>query len=37
MAVEDAVNVEPVGEFKLKDISRPLAAYNVLFATSAKI
>ena len=30
MAVEDAVNVEPVGEFALKGIRRPLAAYNVL-------
>jgi GAF domain-containing protein len=30
MAVEDAVTVEPVGEFVLKGIRRPLAAYNVL-------
>jgi class 3 adenylate cyclase/putative methionine-R-sulfoxide reductase with GAF domain len=30
MAVEDAVTVEPVGEFTLKGIRRPLAAYNVL-------
>jgi class 3 adenylate cyclase len=30
MAVEDTVNVEPVGEFALKGIRRPLAAYNVL-------
>ena len=30
MAVEDAVAVEPVGEFALKGIRRPLAAYNVL-------
>jgi len=37
MAVEDAISVEPVGEFKLKGISRPLAAYNVLSAVSAKI
>src|SRR5262245_20622762 len=37
MAVEDAVSVEPVGEFKLKGISRPLAAHNVLSAESAKI
>jgi adenylate cyclase len=37
MAVEDAVNVEPVGEFTLKGISRPVAAYNVLSAVSAKI
>ena len=27
MAVEDAVNVEPVGDFTLKGISRPVAAY----------
>ena len=32
MAVEDAVKVEPVGEFELKGIRRPLAAYNVLSA-----
>ena len=37
MAVGDAINVEPVGEFKLKGISRPLATYNVLSAASAKI
>ncbi len=30
MTVEDAVTVEPVGEFTLKGIRRPLAAYNVL-------
>jgi class 3 adenylate cyclase len=30
MAVEDAVKVEPVGEFELKGIRRPLAAFNVL-------
>jgi adenylate/guanylate cyclase family protein len=30
MAVEEAVTVEPVGEFALKGIRRPLAAYNVL-------
>jgi adenylate cyclase len=30
IAVEDAVTVEPVGEFALKGIRRPLAAYNVL-------
>jgi adenylate cyclase len=30
MAVEDAVTVEPVGDFELKGIRRPLAAYNVL-------
>jgi class 3 adenylate cyclase len=32
MAVEDAVTVEPVGEFTLKGIRHPLAAYNVLAA-----
>ena len=32
MAVEDAVRVEEVGEFTLKGIRRPLAAYNVLTA-----
>jgi GAF domain-containing protein len=37
MAVEDAISVEPVGEFKLKGISRPLATYNVLSVVSAKI
>jgi class 3 adenylate cyclase/putative methionine-R-sulfoxide reductase with GAF domain len=30
VAVEDDVQVEPVGEFELKGIRRPLAAYNVL-------
>ena len=35
MAVEDTVKVEPVGEFALKGIRRPLAAYNVLEAVSA--
>ena len=35
MAVEDAVTVEPVGEFTLKGIRRPLAAYNVLTAAIA--
>ena len=34
MAVKDAVMVEPVGEFTLKGIGRPLAAYNVLAAAS---
>ena len=32
--VENAVKVEPVGEFELKGIRRPLAAYNVLGAVS---
>ncbi len=30
MKVEHAVQVEPVGEFELKGIRRPLAAYNVV-------
>ena len=30
--VENAVKVEPVGEFELKGIRRPLAAYNVVAA-----
>ena len=34
MAVEDAVTVEAVGEFELKGIRRPIAAYNVLAAAS---
>jgi adenylate cyclase len=33
MAVKEAVTVEPVGEFELKGIRRPLAASNVLAAT----
>jgi class 3 adenylate cyclase len=32
MKVENAVQVEPVGEFEFKGIRRPLAAYNVLGA-----
>jgi class 3 adenylate cyclase len=32
MAVEEAVTVEPVGEFELKGIRRPVAAYNVVAA-----
>ena len=35
MAVENAVAVEEVGEFALKGIRRPLAAYNVLATKSA--
>ena len=35
--VENAVKVEPVGEFALKGIRRPLAAYNVLSAVSAPV
>jgi len=37
IAVEDAVTVEPVGDFTLKGISRPVAAYNVLSAVPSKI
>ncbi len=33
--VENAVKVEPVGEFTLKGIRRPLAAYNVLGAVAS--
>jgi class 3 adenylate cyclase len=33
--VENAVTVEPVGEFELKGIRRPIAAYNVLAVASA--
>jgi adenylate cyclase len=32
MAVEDAISVEPAGDFALKGISRPLTAYNVVGA-----
>ena len=35
--VENAVKVEPVGEFKLKGIRRPLAAYNVVAASPSKV
>jgi adenylate cyclase len=34
MVVEDAVTVEPVGDFTLKGIGRPVAAYNVLSVSS---
>jgi class 3 adenylate cyclase/putative methionine-R-sulfoxide reductase with GAF domain len=37
MAIEDAVTVEPVGEFALKGIRRPMAAHNVLAAVPLKI
>ena len=30
MAVEDSIQVQPSGEFALKGIRRPLAAYNVV-------
>jgi adenylate cyclase len=37
MAVEDAVSVEPIGEFALKGLRRPIATYNVLSAVVTKI
>ena len=36
MAVEEAVTVEPVGEFALKGIRRPMTAYNVLAVAPTK-
>ena len=36
LAVEDAVTVEPVGDFTLKGIRRPLAAHNVLGRAQAE-
>jgi hypothetical protein len=36
MAVENAVNIERVGEFALKGIRRPLAAYNAIAAQSSE-
>ena len=35
MAIRDAITVDLVGEFTLKGIRRPMAAYNVLAAKSA--
>ena len=35
--VENAVKVEPVGEFELKGIRRPLAAYNVVAASPSNV
>ena len=35
--VENAVTVEPVGEFALKGIRRPMMAYNVLEASTSKM
>jgi hypothetical protein len=35
MAVEKDVTVEPVGDFVLKGIRRPLTAYNVLATKAA--
>jgi hypothetical protein len=37
MKIEDAVTIEPIGEFSLKGIRRPMAAYNVLSALSPKV
>jgi class 3 adenylate cyclase len=37
MKVENAVQVEPVGEFALKGIRRPLAAHNVLGAVASAV
>ena len=36
MKVENAVKVEPVGEFELKGIRRPLTAYNVVAMQSTE-
>jgi GAF domain-containing protein len=36
LAVDKATKVEPVGEFNLKGIRRPMAAYNVLSAIEPK-
>jgi hypothetical protein len=36
LAVEKAVTVEPVGEFTLKGIRRPMLAYNVLGSSPSK-
>jgi hypothetical protein len=35
MAVEEDITVEPVGDFTLKGIRRPLTAYNVLATKTA--
>jgi hypothetical protein len=35
--VENAVKVEPVSEFELKGIRRPLAAYNVVGSVRREI
>jgi adenylate cyclase len=35
MATQDAITVDSIGEFTLKGIRRPIAAYNVLAAKSA--
>ena len=36
LGVDKTVTVEPVGEFELKGIRRPMAAYNVLASSSSK-
>jgi class 3 adenylate cyclase len=36
LAVDKAVTVEPVGEFNLKGIRRPMAAYNVVAPSTSK-
>jgi hypothetical protein len=36
MAVEKDVTVEPIGEFALKGIRRPMVTYNVLAASIPK-
>jgi hypothetical protein len=36
LAVDKTVTVEPVAEFELKGIRRPMAAYNVLASSSSK-
>ncbi len=36
-AIDKAVTVEPVGEFALKGLRRPLAAYNVVEASPAEL
>jgi hypothetical protein len=35
MAIEKDITVEPVGDFSLKGIRRPLTAYNVLATKAA--
>jgi class 3 adenylate cyclase len=35
MAIQDAITVDPVGQFTLKGIRRPMAAYNVVAAKPA--
>jgi hypothetical protein len=37
MKVENAVRVQPVCEFELKGIRRPLAAYNVVGAVASTV